>query len=229
MKNVGGSYVTEAISDFTAFTKATGGEFTDAENPSWFGTVKCDGKNNVVDGSGVSVRVAEEITCSNYVVMPSPVDPNNPQQTINCNASTDARDFYGIENGEIRNQGCYSIKTFVDKLQPATGGQSPANGATGLNYLSLTNIMNPAMFDEKKYSTIVSREKASRIYFRVETYEDKTVREVAEIASDGYSGDSKQSIRVMKKRDSYMPVFNFSIYSTYGSEDEYYYDNKPKE
>lgn len=222
MRKVNDSYVTEAISDFTAFTKSVGvGDFTNAENPSWFGTVNC---GNVQDPN----RLTGGITCNPYTVFYS------PGASATCNGSTEARDYYGNdENGDVTNRGCFSIAEFVKDHQAGgggtTGGSAGVNGATGLNYLSLTNIMNPAMFDTATYPTIESREKASRIYFRVETYEDETAREVAEIISDGYAGDSKQSIRVTKKKDSYMPVFNFSIYSTYGSEKDYYYDGAVEE
>lgn len=216
MKKDSQDYNTDSISDFTAFvTNSSGTAFADAEAPSWFGTIDCDASE--VSGH----RITDGIECRDYV----------PYQVGDCNASLQARDYYGMDaDGNITNTGCKNISEFVTDHQVG----ALAGKATGLNYLSLTNIMNPAMFDESVYGTIAAREKASRIYFRVETYGDETVREVAEIVSDGYAGDSKQSIKVMKKRDSYMPVFNFSIYSTYGSQgqdesgSDYYYDNRPK-
>jgi len=203
LRDVEGSLVTESIHDFTAVSSAvntyTGEEFvSNAENPSWFGTMAC---NSSVGG----------IVCSNY--------------TPSYGACThmQARDYYLYDGGEFQAKlPCFDIETFLDM------NQAGMDGATGLNYLSLTNLMNPAML--KPYSELGPRDpiEASDIYFRVETYEDDTVREFARITSDGFSGDSKQSISVNIKRDSYMPVFNFSIYSTHGSEDGFYTENDPK-
>ena len=82
--------------------------------------------------------------------------------------------------------------------------------------------MNASVFNEG-----VDRDLASRIYFRVEfddenasgiTDVDSTnevVRSIADITANGFSGDTKQSINVQIKRGSFMPVFNFSLYSTF--------------
>lgn len=221
MKNMGvvEGYSTESISDFMPLAKTSGGDVADAETPSWFGTVSCSDPR-VLD------RITTGIECKQYGVFTY----DSSLQKGECNnASLWARDYYGEEGGKIENQGCKNIGDFVEDRQSS---DSPVGiGPTGLNYLSLTNIVNPAMFKDE----YVNKEDLAKLYFRVETYEDNTVREVAEIFSDGYAGNSKQSIKVMKKRDSYMPVFNFSIYSTYGSEgkdeggdDYYYYDNDPK-
>ena len=216
MKNEGGDsgYVTESISDFMPLAQTSGGDFADADNPSWFGTANCSDSELAVD------RITDGIViCNDYAIL------NYDVEEKKCNdASLWARDYYASTGDKIENTGCKNIGDFVIDRQAT---ESPlANGATGLNYLSLTNIVNPAMF--KDYD---NKEDMAKLYFRVETYDDKTVRETAEIISDGYAGNSKQSIKVMKQRDSYMPVFNFSIYSTYGStegSEKYYYDNKPK-
>jgi hypothetical protein len=236
MKNLGGDggYQTESISDFTAFASGAGG-FSNSEKPSWFGTVKCNdydaSETDGADGEGaagdvtsgdeaVKNRITDKIVCNDYVVK----SYGDSQGKSECSAGLQARDYYGDELtfGKIENQGCWDISKFVYDRQAGEAG-----GATGLNYLSLTNIVNPAMFKDL-YGQDLKKEK-SKIYFRVETYGDKTVREIAEIVVDGFSGDSKQSIKVLKKRDSYMPVFNFSIYSTYGSEEGYYIENVPKQ
>jgi hypothetical protein len=81
--------------------------------------------------------------------------------------------------------------------------------------------MNPSIL-KKSYSA-EERARLSKLYFRVELFGDlsdpnsnnQTVREYADIISNGYSGDTKQSISVSVKRGSFMPVFNFSLYSTY--------------
>ena len=94
---------------------------------------------------------------------------------------------------------------------------------TGLNYLSLTNLMNPSMLRSEidgKTLSVDDRMDMSKIYFRVETYDDSTVRETADIIASGYSGDTKQTLKVNINRDSYMPVFNFSLYSTYKTKED---------
>jgi hypothetical protein len=216
-----GGYVTEAISDFSPLAQSTAGRKSDAEQPSWFGTRNCsivkiddlqedEDRSQEVNDS----RITSGIICNIYV---KPIDSIGYSK---CDVSREARDYYGEADGSFGNQGCYSIEDFLSLHQ--------TDQSTGLNYLSLTNMMNPAMLKEDKYPGEDQRASLSKIHFRVETYDDETVREIAEIVSDGFSGDSKQSLRVMKKKDTYMPVFNFSIYSTYGS-DEYYCINASKE
>ncbi|MFH1218662.1 MAG: hypothetical protein V1679_02375, partial [Candidatus Peregrinibacteria bacterium] len=82
-----------------------------------------------------------------------------------------------------------------------------------LNYLTLTNLMNPAVFKDD-----VNKEAKSRLFFMVEMFDIETVREFADITAVGYSGGTKQSINVKKQRGEFMPVFHFSLYSTYGAE-----------
>ncbi len=216
MRKVEGDYITESINDFTAVSSFSGTDpTTNAARPSWFGTVNCDERGD--ENSGIS--------CVSYA----------RNQGDNC-SNLEARDYYQYEENTNERQEvagiipCYPISEFMTNHQ--TADEEDSTGATGLNYLSLTNMMNPAVFNETKYRTDQQREDASKIYFRVETFDDEVVREVAEIVADGYSGKSKQSIRVQKKRDSYMPVFNFSVYSTYGSshggDDSWYYESAIK-
>lgn len=210
-----GSFITESLHDFTAVSSAqnynTGEQFvTNASNPSWLGTVECD-----VAGP----RVNGDIDCLLYS---NPVSAGFEGQAC---VNTEARDFYLYDDQGERFQAklpCFSIKEFLLRNNPDN-----AAGATGLNYLSLTNLMNPAMLNPDEFNS-QQRLDASRIYFRVETFNKDTVREFASITSDGFSGDTKQSLSVDIKKDSYMPVFNFSVYSTYGSENEYYVESDPK-
>jgi hypothetical protein len=208
-----GNLVTESISDFTAISAAHTGvgddPFANADQPSWFGSVSCEGQTN---------RLVDSIYCPQYSLG---VFSQAKDQQICTN--TQARDHYFYVNGEVTSiESCYPIKNFMQAHQADfKDGQKKA---TGLNYLSLTNLMNPSMFRDQIDGIFLNQEQKralSRIYFRVETYEDKMVREYANITANGYSGDMKQSINVKLKRGSYMPVFNFSIYSTAGSEDYY--------
>ncbi len=213
MSKVGDSYITESIGDFTAFASgntASGDDvFANVATPSWFGTVDCD---EMVDrGSGIT-----GIRCPTYVL-----NIANSEDGKIC-TNTQARDYWGYIDGEVRSiYDCYEIGQFLESHQPGPN-------STGLNYLNLTNFMNPAVFEESVYPSREERVRASRLYFRVETYDKDTVREFADIVSDGYSGDLKQSLSVRIKRGSFMPVFNFSLYSTYkdeekGEGDSYWY------
>lgn len=211
-----GSYQTEALHDFTAVSAFknmnTGEAFsTNAYVPSWFGSRACD--ESSVTG----------ITCGEYSVSAS-------EDGVSCN-NKEARDFYFYSGDEFESkQSCYPITQFMEMHQE---NNPTGNGSTGLNYLSLTNLMNPDMLKEEVYDGDDLRMDASKIYFRVEVYgEDLIPREFAKISSDGYSGNAKQSIDVQIKKDSYMPVFNFSIYSTYvegNNPDKYYAETGTKE
>ena len=201
IRNVAGSYVTESIGDLTAFAAGSSPKgndvFANVDRPSWFGTQDCDQMTN--RGNGVS-----DIQCVEY-------DTSVILQSIDGTVclNTQARDYWGYTNGEVKAiYDCYDISKFMEE------NQANYNGATGLNHLSLTNMMNPLVFDDEKYRTMKERENMSRLYFRVETFSDDVVREYAVVESEGFSGSSKQSIKVLKRRGGFMPVFNFSIYST---------------
>ncbi|MDD3862090.1 MAG: pilus assembly PilX N-terminal domain-containing protein [Candidatus Gracilibacteria bacterium] len=202
MKKDGNDYITESISDFMPLAQSADGmEFSTADQPAWFGTIACSEKDNAVDEDGNPVRTTSSIKCNPYDFK------SYADSAKNCKASLEARDYYLSTGENIENEGCKPIEDFVLERQ------EDMVDMTGLNYLSLTNIINPAFFDED----VLNQDDVTKLYFRVETYGDKTVRETAEIVADGYAGNSKQSIKVLKRRDAYMPVFNFSVYSTYGS------------
>ncbi|MBU1152316.1 hypothetical protein KJ632_05870, partial [Patescibacteria group bacterium] len=206
MKDTEEGYVTESISDFTAaltFKNEVGSTY--AKSPSWFGTKQCNG---------------DKIKCLR-------VDAARSSDENLCN-NREARDYYVYESGELASiASCYPIADFMREHQEGVAG------ATGLNYLSLTNMMNPAMLKDtvevgedgqEKIRGEYAKRELSRLYFRVETYDDEVVREYSDIISTGYFGDKKQSLKLSIKRDSYMPVFNFSIYSTYGK-DKFYFED----
>ncbi len=204
--------ITDSISDFTAFSLVNSGkaELLDDSDiimnhsalPAWFGTVKCDDENGVD-------RLTDKIGCLTYewsgnVLEYSPSDQIASNFLGFCD-NTQAREYYLYKaTSEVRElddvQKCYSIKTFLGKHY--------------LNYLTLTNLINSAVFNDENPAH-------EKIYYRVEFFADgegtgnETVREVADITADGFSGDNKQSINVKMNRGSFMPVFNFSLYSTY--------------
>ncbi|MBI2634540.1 pilus assembly PilX N-terminal domain-containing protein [Candidatus Peregrinibacteria bacterium] len=196
------SAVTETISDFTALSMQNmGGEFftTNAQNPSWFGTKDCD---------ELTGRYADDIHCAPYVAGYEDslvaIDTEAFGQVSKIYAGicsqTEAREYYAYQYiGDGRElaaiNGCYSIKKFLDEHN--------------LNYLSLTNLINPAVFKER------SNEAFRKLYYRVEFGEGETSRQYADVTAHGYSGNSRQNINVQMKDGSFMPVFHFSLYSTY--------------
>jgi len=197
-----GSMETESINDFTAVTVSVDTSYqTDAKIPTWFGSVDCDGGDIEKDG----------ITCADYDGLPavntsvsrgveSYFDDDSGQYIYNVICSPiQAREFYAYEDGEVVVKPCYNIKDFLVNHD--------------FNYLTLTNMMNPAVFDSI-YSKD-DRMKLSRLYFRVEVYDgDGLVREYASISSVGASGDSKIALDVKKRRGYYLQVMNFALYHT---------------
>lgn len=223
---------TETLSDFTALSNLNvlegdnvGGNLgaTNSANPSWFGSPIGQLCNQFGD------RLTDKINCAPYYYHGGngksvKVDPDEFGQVSDLYFGTCAqwqgREFYGYlykTDGERELKtisGCYNIEDFLDSHK--------------LSYLTLTNLINPAVFNPDP--DIVDgdqREAFSKLYFRVEAFADgpgtgnQMVREVANITANGYSGGNKQSISVQVRRGSFMPVFNFSLYSTYGS-DSYY-------
>ena len=151
MKSVNNETITESISDFTAIatilnTIEDEKPFTNAKTPSWFGSVQC--------ATGQENRVNSDISCATYQSIS--VDD------VSCN-NTQARDHYVYVNGEVAAvSSCYPIHDFLMNHQ-STQGVNPSS-PDGLNYLSLTNMMNPAVFKETGNE---KRMNMSKIYFRI--------------------------------------------------------------
>lgn len=216
--------VTESISDFTAASIAEGGTdeniiiTTNASIPSWFGTGSCndfpqdqrynfDIKCPPYSGSGV-----KEVDLPGQVakVFEGICLPTEAREYYFYNYFSDEKE---LNPEDIH--GCYPIKQFLDGHK--------------LNYLTLTNLINPAVFKDqyKKKSGL------QKIYYRVELFgeNNKTARGFANIVANGYSGENVQTIKVDLKRDSFIPVFHFSLYSTYkdkeaGHDFDYFYEEE---
>lgn len=192
---------TESINDFTAFATAKfeeGGStiFTGPRLPSWFGTwdvTECSDKAG--------------IRCAEYqgpiAVKKDVLDDGQTVYQGSC-LQTQAREHYKYdEDGRVVVMDCYDIAQFLkDHSQ---------------NYLVLTNLMNPSVLksvdDNDGTISMESRKAKSRLYYRVVT-DKPMLREYAEIISTGTSGDSKIVLNMLRKRDSFMPVFNFALYHT---------------
>ncbi|MBT3864507.1 hypothetical protein HOE67_03705 [Candidatus Peregrinibacteria bacterium] len=187
LKNEG----TESISDFTAVTSVIGGGETGAELPSWFGSLKC----------AVEPGMHDLIECNDYFEgapgEPTVSDDGQYIYNVSC-LVTEAREHYLYDNDGVGVKDCYPIADFLEDHN--------------YNYLTLTNLINPAVFKSVKDE---ERRQKARLYFRVEAYGDSSlVREYADITSEGRSGESVVTLNVKKKRDSYLPFLNFSLYHT---------------
>lgn len=236
---VGDAIVTETISDFTAISTYRQDQLPSTfdlevpdfgnipSDPSWFGSVDCDNQpgrdnNDIQCNPYVEDVYAEPAYFTNKLYEDATSDQEEEIQQSGYESgilvgqctNTEAREVYVYGgDGKIDDSDdikeCYPIGDFLDTHR--------------LNYLVLTNLMNPAVIKD----TFSPSQKSllSRLYYRVEVFgDDEVVREFAQIESNGYSGDIKQSIDVQIKRGSFMPVFNFTLYSTYkeGSCEEWY-------
>lgn len=186
--------VTESINDFTAVSKDTGGGFTSAGRPSWFGSARCETEDGLI---------GDKIECLNYEIG----EDKAPDTTYGFDLYSgicwpwQAREYYDYLNKKVVGVApCYPIENFLTNHQ--------------YNYLTLTNLMNPAVFDDQKYDKD-HRNQLSRLYFRVEAYDgDGLPMEYANLDSVGESGGSKVKLNALKKRGGQLPVFNFALYHT---------------
>lgn len=79
------------------------------------------------------------------------------------------------------------------------------------NYLTLTNIFNPEVL--MGLSDFEKRNNA-KIYYRIIFPDDYGPREYAKVVSTGTQNSSRKQIEAFIKPDSFLPVFNFSLYRT---------------
>jgi hypothetical protein len=239
--------VTETISDFTAIktidsaaaNKNTEDESTNATAPSWFGSRE-------TGCADVGNRYTDSIVCFMYKEIGEVVST----QAAGFDGETDSDDGYddlysGELDGDVRSDiydvGCWPYEAREFYLYDYAFGERTLTSEGihpcylissfmddhDLKYLSLTNLINPAVLKgshelETTYG-ITDMSKLERLFFRVEFFADgegtgnETEREYADITAKGYSGDNAQTIEVKIKRGSFIPVFNFSLYSTYKS------------
>jgi len=205
---------TDSISDFTALSMQNLGDedasfSTNFKNPSWFGTMDCG------DGRG---RYTDKIECLLYTlgenrVQRLKVEGQESEVFAGMCDNTQAREFYNYGDDKKLDVediwSCYPIKSFLDDHK--------------YNYLTLTNLMNPSVLNGD--FTLAEKNAKSALYYRIEFFDEKKnaskgVRDSALITANGYSGDSVKNISVKVKRGEFMPVFNFSLYSTYKSDRE---------
>jgi hypothetical protein len=116
-----------------------------------------------------------------------------------------------IGDGGVQ-KGC-NIKTFIDKHQK--------------NYLTITNVVNPDIIG---ITNPVLRAAKANIFYRIIAEPDQTqscpfetasgtdvmAREYAQVSADGYANGKTytQSIDAQLKLNSFLPVFNFTLFWT---------------
>lgn len=81
------------------------------------------------------------------------------------------------------------------------------------NYLSLSNIFNPELLQG---GSDFEKRKRARIYYRilVPNEDEYTIRDYAKIKAIGTFQKSRKQIEAFIKPNTFMPVFNFSLYRT---------------
>lgn len=79
------------------------------------------------------------------------------------------------------------------------------------NYLTLTNIFNPQVIQER---TGVTKADQAKIYYRIIVPDEEVIREFAKVKATGIEGKLRKQIEAFIRPDSFMPVFNFSLYRT---------------
>jgi hypothetical protein len=161
--------------------------------------------------SYVSITNEEIANWNNFKVTPE----------VFNNAWSSARECYTRDAGSLVapsltgvQKGC-NIKTFIDTHRK--------------NYLTITNVVNPDIIG---ITDPVLRAAKANIYYRIIAKPDPTqtcpnetsvenknnimAREYAQISADGYAGNGKykQSIDAKLKQNSFLPVFNFTLFRT---------------
>ena len=206
---VGG--VTQSINDFTAVSTIIhdGNEFaTNAGQPSWFGSVSPNDMGDWLHSEDVQYfnyyfkkTMFEQVTSTDD-------EGNSIVQDVYAGTClpTEAREHYsyGTPDAGADVVHCYPIKKFLENHT--------------YNYLTLTNLMNQSVFPGDW--TEADRLEKSKLYYRIESFDAELPREYADITSVGESGESSITLNVLKKRDSYLPVFNFALYHTADKEEE---------
>lgn len=180
------SFYTESIGDYLGVVVDS-----KAENPSCLGTGDADAKGSFnIDGINYSQNCNSGIwTCAREAYR---FDIVNGELTTIANKSDDETSCAG---------NAYQISDFIagsDKHEK--------------NYLTLSNIFNPAVLAG---FADVQKNKA-KIYYRVLiTGDDEyTVPQVAEISSAGFAGRLRHEIKAFIQSQSFLPVFNYSLYRT---------------
>jgi len=187
-----GDEITESINDFTGVTLSDSGNVTMASMPNWFGSVSDCSDSGDASGKIQCLEYSEPQTAE-YKHF-GDIDGGYDSYVGNC-MPWQAREYYIYSNRKITGVSpCYDISIFLENHQ--------------YNYLTLTNLMNPKVFNSQ-----VNKPELSKIYFRLEVYGDSKIPlKYAEISSVGRSGDSEIVLNVLKSKGEGLPVLNFALY-----------------
>jgi len=180
------SFYTESIGDYLGVMENSG-----ASMPSCLGTGDDKAKDSLnIDGINYSYNCNRNIwTCAREAYR---FDIVNGELTTIRNSSTSQTNCAG---------NAYQISDFIagtDKHEK--------------NYLTISNIFNPAVL--AGFADV--QKKSAKIYYRILITGDKeyTVPQVAEISSTGFLGKLRHGINAFIQSQSFLPVFNYSLYRT---------------
>lgn len=117
------------------------------------------------------------------------------------NSEMEMASFYDLNGPPFVNYEDYPVGTFLEHHF--------------LNYLVLSNVVNPADQPLGAQSAEVNGVKLRLLVDDASlNYDENVACEYAAILSDGFSGDTKQSIDVQIRLDTFLPVFDFVLYQT---------------
>jgi hypothetical protein len=152
-------------------------------------------------------------------------------QTANNVSAYHAREHYEYKNGETIYYGKepIGIEANYDCQKDSTGVACNAPQGSGIgypiskflenhetNYLTLTNLINPAVIQAKSDSV---RKAITNIYYRIIPVEEndetpQILRDQTHIISTGTYGNFQKTLEAHLPIDQFLPVFNFSLYRT---------------
>ncbi|MBN1494455.1 pilus assembly PilX N-terminal domain-containing protein [Candidatus Peregrinibacteria bacterium] len=186
------TFITESIGDYIGVSPGS-----NETSPSCLGTE--DALNKFIDVGGINYQAA----CINGIWFCAResyffgIGESGGLETRKYSAGTDNIEIYNCNTGNP-----LRIYDFI------AGAEKHEN-----NYLTLTNVFNPVVLSG--YSDYEKINKA-KIYYRIIIPNDNEyiVREQAKITSTGYFRTLRKQIEAFIKPNTFMPVFNFSLYRT---------------
>ena len=209
---------TDAISDFYPV-----GSNTSVTNPTCIGSDQDLTFLGNADSGRCTVLMTEDVNLPDDVGNFSTLSPD--LITTFQNAWSGARECYLSDVGSISIGNPTDTEGTVQKNCTMTNFMQSHTR----NYLTITNVVNPQIVGITNPSA-EEQAAAANIYYRLlakadpsatgscpgQTAEDVMVREAADISADGYANDKTvtQSIDAQLKLNSFLPVFNFSLFRT---------------
>lgn len=153
---------------------------------------------------GINARGEMEMMSDYFPMMDGKNVPNNPTcfSTNNPNCNWNGGKFYENTADGYVVADEYLISRFLNDHTK--------------NFLALTNLTNADLVGSEQFTLSPDdRRRIANIRYRV-VEEDSGARAITlptiKISSDGFLGETKQSIDLNIKREGFLPVFNFALY-----------------